>query len=224
MSELHKRWLESIRSVTVSQETSTNFLNWRLQFTTITAALLTHTDPTLDELIYGVWLDGHATPIYIGQTTEGRRRLWDLPIGESHHLANSFPPEVWSRVVAVYWGKIMTSEPTLVTDCSLERSAIGLGLEYLIQSQSLPLFNRRKKRRDGNWRDVDWNRSASVGARTAPHLTTLAEKVFRVWNELASATIPSDGFKSEHVFGRTVFPSALVRQMNGSQPIQHTPR
>ncbi len=46
---------------------------------------------SIPAVVYGVWLDGHSQhePVYIGQTRDAARRLWDLPIGESHHLANT---------------------------------------------------------------------------------------------------------------------------------------
>lgn len=70
--------------------------------------------------------------------------MWDLPIGESHHLANSFPPEIWTRVVVVYWGQLIETRPGLFAEIaeyvlpfvdsvvSEAGPVIGLGLEFLL--------------------------------------------------------------------------------------------
>lgn len=213
MDNSQSQWLEAIRRMTATPQEAAAYLDRRLSFTTAVAELLSHTDPILDRLVYGVWLEGHDDPIYIGQTTEGRRRLWDLPIGESHHLANSFPPEIWSRVVVVYWGKILAEKPELLTT-SLD-SAMGLGLEFLLQSRIQPLFNRRKKRRDGAWREVRWIDSNSLGAKTAPSLGPLLEELMLVWKALATISC-SDQAKVEQPFGRVVFPSMLLRSRSKS--------
>jgi len=228
MSDSRNQWLEAIRRMTATPQAAAEHLDGRLLFTTAVAELLSHSDPACDRLLYGVWLEGHSDPIYIGQTTEGRRRLWDLPIGESHHLANSFPPEIWSRVVVVYWGKILAAKPELTAtksnaatevpffDDREHAAAIGLGLEYLLQKQIQPLFNRRKKRRDGAWRDVRWNDSVSIGAKAAPHLTELFAEVMLTWKELSSIEATDDA-KIELQSGRVVFPSKLVGRGDGSQ-------
>lgn len=213
MSDSQTQWLEAIRGMTATPQSAAAYLDRRLLFTTAVAGLLSHSDPACDQLLYGVWLDGHSDPIYIGQTTDGRRRLWDLPIGESHHLGNSFPPEIWSRVVVVYWGRILTANHELVTTSEASRADIGLGLEFLLQKQIQPLFNRRKKRRDGAWRDVSWNNSGSIGAKVAPSLMELFDEVMLAWKELSSA-VPNDEAKIEQVTGRVVFPSRLFRQIS----------
>jgi hypothetical protein len=170
--------------------------------------------------VYGVWLERHVQPVYIGQTLEGRRRLWDLPIGESHHLANSFPPEIWSRVVVVYWDVLLQQCPhlteriisMLLSDGISDKSyaAIGLGLEFLLQRQFQPLFNRRKKRRDGSWRVVDWESSESLGALAAQHLGEFFPQVAHVWGTLAALPPGPDGVASLPG-GRVVFPGSVLR-------------
>jgi hypothetical protein len=169
--------------------------------------------------VYGVWLEGHEQPVYIGQTLEGRRRLWDLPIGESHHLANSFPPEIWSRVVVVYWGQALARRPDLLANITAKlapiidsrdlRKSIGLGLEHLLQRRYQPLFNRRRKRRDACWREVAWETSASIGAKAAPFLDELLATVVAAWEQLAGFSRPI-GPIIELPEGRAVFPAALT--------------
>ncbi len=220
MDGWHSQWLSAIRAMTSTTEEAAGFLDRRLRFTTAVAQSLSHYDPRLDSLVYGVWLEGHEAPVYIGQTTEGRRRLWDLPIGESHHLANSFPPEIWSRVVVVYWGQLLearselsavvkaSAQPLAGVGASDPRVVIGLGLEYLLQRRLQPLFNRRKKRRDGGWREVAWDTAGSVGARAAPHLNEFFDVIFGVW-EMLAAVVPSDRMV-ELPDGRVAFPAKMA--------------
>lgn len=153
MNSWRDQWLAAIRAMTATPEAAAEFLNRRLRFTTAIARTLSHNDPTCDRLVYGVWPEGHESPVYIGQTTVGRRRLWDLPIGESHHLANSFPTEIWAKVVVVYWGRVLDARPDLseradlavktLTGTANSDAFVGLGLEYLLQRRAMPLFNRR---------------------------------------------------------------------------------
>ena len=61
---------------------------------------------TLASVIYGVLLerdDGSLNRLYIGESVSGLRIMWDLPIGESHHVASRIPPEAWARVIVVRW-------------------------------------------------------------------------------------------------------------------------
>ena len=116
MNHWQSQWLQAIRAMTATPDDAACYLDRRLRFTTEVARALSHDDPALDSLVYGVWLERHQSPIYVGQTIEGRRRLWDLPIGESHHLANSFPSETWDRVVVVYWEQMLAAS-TELSDC-----------------------------------------------------------------------------------------------------------
>ena len=58
------------------------------------------------QALYGVYLPGSGL-CYVGQTQEAKRRLRDLPIGESHHLAMTAPPELWTRVIVVQWAELL---------------------------------------------------------------------------------------------------------------------
>ena len=220
MNDSRRQWLEAIRSMTATPSDAESYLDWRLQFTTSIAHKLTEGCGKHDALLYGVWLEEHLDPIYIGQSTEGRRRLWDLPIGESHHLANSFPPEIWARVVVVCWEELFAKMPAitrgkiedavrseLAATSSNVKGAIGLGLEYLMQRAVRPLFNRRKKLRNGSWRDVDWDSSSSVGAKVAPCIQPLFASVLSKWEELAQFSPSTD--VTEVVGGRVAFPSKI---------------
>ncbi len=121
-------------------------------------------------MVYGVWLDWGL--LYVGQTIEAERRLRDLPIGESHHLANTFPPELWSSVVVIAWTELPEARLVQrdVKDC-------GLALEHSLQAWAKPLTNSSRRTPNGSWRHVDWARSSSVGARAAAEIGPLFESV-----------------------------------------------
>lgn len=207
-------WRQSLLALTNSAESAEEFLDQRLLFTTAVAWALTKGEIG-SALLYGVWLQGHDAPIYIGQTLEGKRRLWDLPIGESHHLSNSFPPEIWSRVVVVDWMSLLSNdfksspEEMLATQRDQfphAAMAVGLALEHLLQKRFRPLFNQRKKKRDGRWRMVDWNSSKSIAARASVHVVKLFERVLLHWEQLASVPAEDTGCTVvDH--GRVVFPA-----------------
>ena len=222
MIEDFSAWLAAIRSMTVTPEAAALYLNHRLRFTTAVAQeLCLLLAQSQQRLVYGIWLDGHSKPIYIGQTSNGRRRLWDLPIGESHHVSNSFPPEVWGRVVVVYWHQVLASDAALARElqASLLSSsksesdshldAIGLGIEYLLQKRHQPLFNSRKKRRDGTWHNIDWLESKSQAAKISATLPELFERVDRIWQSLSEHSAAPDTSSFAVEGGRVVFPAAV---------------
>jgi hypothetical protein len=51
--------------------------------------------PVTGHALYGVYIAGPGL-IYVGQTGQAERRLRDLPVGESHHIAATVPPEIWN--------------------------------------------------------------------------------------------------------------------------------
>ncbi len=225
--ETRNQWLSSLLSMTQTPELASSLLDDRLRFTTLVAQQLTHEMKNEQQVVYGVWLVGHSHPVYIGQTTDAHRRLWDLPIGESHHLSNSFPPEIWGRVIVVRWGAILMKnemkyrsifrhiEEMGIVGRTGQLKAIGLGLEHLLQSRDKPLMNCRTKRRDGTWRQVNWSNSRSVGARVAPFLSPLFHEVDEVW-QTASSVAPSENGTSKVVSdGLAVFPSLLRGRTTG---------
>jgi hypothetical protein len=151
--------------------------------------------------IYGIWLNWGV--VYVGQTQEAQRRLRDLPIGESHHLANTFPPEIWSRVVVIAWPKFAEVELLV----PIPSSAIGLALEHLLQRRLQPLANASRRQSDGTFADVRWETSRSEGARHAPDIQPLFEAVWTAWDHAAQQ--PAD-LITEAV--RVVFPANLVER------------
>ncbi len=224
MPDPHDRWLDSLLAMTMTPEQASKYLDGRLEFTTLIAQQLTLGAGREPQVVYGVWLEAHNEPVYIGQTTDGPRRMWDLPIGESHHLSNSFPPEIWGRIVVVHWGDLLRrhqAEFTHIiehledggfTEPAKQLEAIGLGLEHLLQSRDRPLMNRRTKRRDGTWRNVSWSGSGSRGARAAPHLGALFNRVDAVWQALCTNSPSPDGATQIVDGGVAVYPSLLRRR------------
>ncbi len=153
--------------------------------------------------VYGIWLRWGL--LYVGQTTDVARRLRDLPIGESHHLANTFPPETWDRVVVISWPQLPEAADLLG---SLDSKTIGLALEHHLQLATKPLANGARRKADGGWRAVDRQGSTSLGARTVHAIGDLADQVLRMWNdaqiyEAAGGTLPD--------FVRCIRPGASIR-------------
>ena len=84
--------------------------------------------PITGSAVYGIWLKWGL--LYVGQINEASRRLRDLPVGESHHLANTFPPEIWDRVVVIDWPSLAEAKAALA---QLDHATIGLALEHRLQ-------------------------------------------------------------------------------------------
>lgn len=153
-------------------------------------------------VVYGVWLEWGL--LYVGQTGMAERRLRDLAVGESHHLANTFPPEIWHRVVVVAWPRLPEAAPLVD---ALGLGHVGLGLEHRLQSWLSPLVNASRRTSDGRWRAVDWATSGSVGARTGRQIDVLFAAVQDVWRE-ASQVASGAGAVSETY--SVVFPAELL--------------
>jgi hypothetical protein len=122
------------------------FDSWRKQryaFAHRVGTLLTEAHPpapaAIGPALYGVYLPGTGL-CYVGQTQEARRRLRDLPIGESHHLAMTAPPELWTRVIVVQWAELLvrsTEREWVIPDMK----ACGQALEYLLHCHFRPTIN-----------------------------------------------------------------------------------
>ena len=117
-------WLYAIRCCTSSAESPRHFQELRFRFAHALATELTTAtkggSKVLGPALYGVCLTGTG-PLYVGQTTQAERRLRALPIGESHHLANTFPPEVWDRVI------LISRRDVINLDFESAKSRHGLG-------------------------------------------------------------------------------------------------
>lgn len=77
------RWLDSVRALTSTPEQAEAYRDLRFRFAddvgTLASAPL-ETGP-LRAVVYGVWIHAHRDPVYVGQTRDPGRRLYDLAIG-----------------------------------------------------------------------------------------------------------------------------------------------
>ncbi|MCC6415439.1 MAG: hypothetical protein IT582_05990 [Opitutaceae bacterium] len=111
--EEYRNWAESCRLLNADEKKARDFRARRYAFTHSLANELIRNLPAGgdDQVIYAVHLMGkHNQPVYLGTSSEGRRRLWDLPIGESHHLSNTYPPETWARVQILHWKRLLSAK------------------------------------------------------------------------------------------------------------------
>lgn len=200
-------WLDSLRALLESPESARRWRQHRYQFShRLGEALAARVDgkpPVTGSAIYGIWLEWGL--IYVGQTTDAARRLRDLPIGESHHLATTFPPEVWHKVVVIAWPQL-PSAAGLVDQ--LGNVTVGLALEYLLQLRANPLANEARRTGRGEWRLIDRTRSLSAGAKAASQVSALFEELQEVW-ELASSADRSQDLPTS---ARCIFPARLLAQ------------
>jgi hypothetical protein len=196
------RWWHAMRDVAATRATS---LAWRQHRYKFAHRLGRELGGGLSgPAVYGVWLQWGL--LYVGQTLEAERRLKDLAIGESHHLANTYPPEIWHHVVVVAWPQLPEAARVLE---SLSPKAVGEGLEHRLQEALAPLANASRRTSDGRWRDVDWKTSRSLGARTGKQIDDLFGAVLEAWNKAAGAqkgeNLPSSS--------RVVFPPQLLGEV-----------
>jgi hypothetical protein len=184
-----ERWVEALRGLTATREAANAFRESRYRYAHAVAEQLTAGGHSDGHVVYGVQMPWG--PLYVGQTKEGRRRLRDLVIGESHHLANTFPPETWHTVVVIRWPNLATAKPVVAEHGP---DATGLALEHLLQERLQPLFNGHKRTRTGGWRATNYSASRSHAAELArmPVMSGLADEVVSLWSAAASGQELSD--------------------------------
>ena len=194
------------------------FHSWREQryaFAHRVGTLLTEAHPptpaATGPALYGVYLPGTGL-CYVGQTQEARRRLRDLPIGESHHLAMTAPPELWTRVIVVQWAELLvraTEREWVIPDMK----ACGQALEYLLHCHFRPTINCYARTTDGRYRERPPERSKSKAAVGAIEHSDLFKVVLGVWSSLEAVPEPTPGesrVADYGPFGRVIFPAALL--------------
>jgi hypothetical protein len=174
-------WLAHLHRLTDSSESSRRWRERRYQFAhRLGDALVGTVDgrpPITGAALYGIWL--HWGLLYVGQTADAERRLRDLAIGESHHLANTFPPEIWDRVVIIAWPQLAEADALIAR---LGTKTVGLALEHRLQFRATPLANATRRTSQGGWRVIDRTRSASLGARAAAEVEPLFDAVEVLWS------------------------------------------
>jgi hypothetical protein len=177
----------------------------------LTAATGPDVPAVADHVVYGVCVTGGGL-IYVGQTADARRRLRDLPVGESHHLATTVPAETWDRVLVVQWpdllGCIAAEEARSVA--KLGHATCGLAIEHQLQITYRPVLTTRRRSTTGGWTPRRIDTSRSRGAQASSQLPGLFHAVQEAWEHLARIT-PRPGQAAAHTqAGRAVFPGALI--------------
>jgi hypothetical protein len=206
-------WHQALRELTGDEQ---RFASWREQryaFAYQIGVLLTEAHPPCSAVsgpaLYGVYLAGTGL-CYVGQTQDARRRLRDLPVGESHHLAVTAPPEIWTRIVVVQWAELL--------DAPLPESDLrtcGQALEYLLHREFHPVINCHSRTTDGRYRERRPEDSRSKAALSAAEFTNLFATVLTTWSELDSIPAGS-GATAYREYGRAVFPPALLMNVPGA--------
>jgi hypothetical protein len=170
------------------------------------------TVPVTGHVVYGVYVAG-AGLLYVGQTSDAKRRLRDLPVGESHHLATTVPPETWDRVIVVQWPDLLPGlrdSEGLVAE-QLGHQTCGLALEYLLQVTYHPVMTARRRSGTGEWAARRIYSSRSRGAVNSGRFPGLFNAMRTVWDQLAETPSPGDGDPAVHAdAGRVIFPGRML--------------
>jgi hypothetical protein len=168
--------------------------------------------PVTGHVVYGVYV-ASAGLLYVGQTGDAKRRLRDLPVGESHHLATTVPPETWERVIVIQWPSLLPGVPAperLATE-QLGHQLCGLALEYLLQVTFRPVLSARRRSGTGTWTTRHIDASRSRGAINSDQLSGLFTAVRAAWNRLAESASPEGDVPAIYGdAGRVIFPARML--------------
>lgn len=168
--------------------------------------------PVTGHAVYGIYVAGGGL-LYVGQTANARRRLRDLPVGESHHLAMTVPPEVWERVIVIAWPSLLgaaSADEAQVAE-QLGRATCGLALEYLLQTAYRPVMLARRRSTSGNWTPRHIETSRSKGAISSARFPELFDAVQAQWRALMDAQPAAARAVAYTDVGRAVIPALLHR-------------
>lgn len=227
----YQAWVTCSRLLNANESKAREFRTRRYAFTHALANVLVKNLPKTgtDQVIYAVRLmGGHSKPVYLGSSSEGCRRLWDLPIGESHHLANTYPPEVWQTVQILHWRQLLVAkghdldalQRSVAKLCSARSKSTleltGMGIEFRFQQETRPDMNMLTKRRDGGFKEVNPSRSKSRQAIVAREWITgrIYEDLWASWTGLQSAAEKFEGDSLVAPFGSMVFPGRIFDQVD----------
>jgi hypothetical protein len=212
--DAYAQWQSATRTLVGGPEQLRELQNRRYAFASSVGELLTRAEagqqPVQGPALYGVECNGPGL-IYIGQTLTAQRRLRDLAVGESHHLANTVPPEIWDRVVVVTWPNLLVdlSARDRATVEAMPASIVGEALEHLLQLEFRPLLNQRRRGSGGQWRDRQPATSQSRGSMASPQINSLYQAVRETWTRLRTTKIK--GTRHVEAAGRVIFPAQLLR-------------
>ena len=171
LDEAFERWRNALADALDSPDSVEEWQNRRYAFAHQVAQLLVGAPPggapVTDHVVYGVYVEGGGL-LYVGQTSDAKRRLRDLPVGESHHLATTVPPETWERVIVVQWPSLLARIPARAASTArqLGPSTCGLAIEHLLQATYRPALNTRRRSTAGDWiaRNIESSRSRGAVA------------------------------------------------------------
>lgn len=206
------RWQEVTRALISGADQLRDLQDRRYRYAAEVGRLLTQPGPdgraVEGPVVYG-GLSGGAGLLYVGQSADGRRRLRDLAVGESHHLATTVPPEAWDRIVVVRWPDLLRELRQVDREAIEELPGVvnGEGLERLLQAELKPVLNSRSRTPAGGWRPRDGALSRSRGAAAAQVLAPLHDLVRPLWHHLAHTPITGDHYYEPT--GRAVLPTRL---------------
>ncbi|MYT51368.1 hypothetical protein GTW50_12735 [Streptomyces sp. SID7815] len=214
--DAYRDWRTSLTTLLADPARLARWQERRYQFAHRVGTLLTEAhggSPVVTgPVLYGVLAAG-AGLCYVGQTQEAERRLRDLPVGESHHLANTVPPELWERVVVIRWPLLLpeapASEQLLVEE--MGPTVCGLALEHALQVATAPPLNSRRRRTSGDWQPRNLAQSRSRGAIHAQSVPGLAQLALAAWAALSKMEIPAHSTFVDTGAGRAVSATALHR-------------
>ena len=205
-----ERWTQSLSALTADPEARRHFRAQRFLHAYQIGSLLRQWVATSGgdrPIIYAVTL-ADDLPVYIGQTPEPSRRLYDLPIGESHHLANTFPPELWKRVIVLDWLSLVESKEGEAVLPDRDSTAIGTAIELHFQRLYRPEMNMMRKSPAGSWVLRDLVSSRSRAASLISSVTHLLPTVEQAFAELLGAKAGESGIFPSSA-GCTVFPHSI---------------
>lgn len=209
-----ERWQSALTDALNSPESVMAWQDRRYVFAHRLGQLLVGAAPdgpqVTDHVVYGIYVRGGGL-LYVGQTEDAKRRLRDLPVGESHHVANTVPPETWERVVVVQWPSLVGRIPAQETQAveQLGPSTCGLAIEYQLQVAYQPVLNSRRRSTAGGWTVRNMKSSRSRGARASSQLAALFGEVSAQWDMLASAQQRDGHAVLCSDSGRVVFPGSV---------------
>ena len=220
--DVFERWRGALLDALSSPDNVMAWQDRRYRFAHQVGQLLTNparpdVPPVTGDVLYGVYVTGGGL-LYVGQTRDAKRRLRDLPVGESHHLATTVPPETWERVVVVQWPDLLASVPRQEAAAAerLGHSTCGLAMEYLLQVTYRPVMTARRRSTAGGWSARNLDSSRSRGAASTGQFPELFKAVRAKWGVLAETPRPADGRPVSYTDGgRAVFPGLLPTQLTG---------
>lgn len=216
LGEAFRQWREAMLESLASPERVLAWQDRRYRFAHRVGQLLTDPAPpdaasVAGHVVYGVYV-AKAGLLYVGQTGDAKRRLRDLPVGESHHLATTVPPETWERVIVIQWTNLLEevrNSERLVAE-QLGHQTCGLALEHLLQVTYRPVMTARRRNGTGEWTARRIDSSRSRGAVNSRRLPELFMAVRAVRDRLADASGARDGNLSFHTgAGRVIFPERM---------------